>query len=142
MLTEAEKERRASMVANGLAHYGACRCGVGSRGVEAKLRRCQTCGVRSCFHCSQKLGACCLLYRDFYTDVMQLLTTGGYEFQPMGGLLSRPTIDAMIVAVEKNEDARDFAAWLLREQRAAKPVLSDERDVMGNETISPKDVAA
>jgi hypothetical protein len=54
MLTEQERERRAAMVAAGLEHYGACACGVGSRGTEARLYRCQDCDVKVCFTCKGK----------------------------------------------------------------------------------------
>lgn len=42
------------MVANGLEHYGFCACGVGSKGTEARLYRCQECGHKSCFRCRYK----------------------------------------------------------------------------------------
>jgi hypothetical protein len=54
MITAAEAERRAVMMAAGLEHYGECACGVGASAHQARLYRCQSCGVKVCFTCKSK----------------------------------------------------------------------------------------
>lgn len=54
MITAHEAERRATMMAAGLEHYGECACGVGAATQQARLYRCQSCGVKVCFGCKGK----------------------------------------------------------------------------------------
>lgn len=83
------------------------------------------------------------VYLAYFSEAAKIVRAAGYETLPGGGIFGRQEMDRMDEWCEGGKPAADFAAWVIQkrhDERTAEMALADQN--MGQETISPKDVAA
>jgi hypothetical protein len=83
------------------------------------------------------------VYLAFFSAVHPIVKAAGFEAFPEGGLFTRQELERMDEACERGDSVESFATWLVvKRAEEASRELALSSEMMGNETISPSEVAA